>query len=61
MIPESMYGLKVLTKRFISSCQQLEIPIYVWTVNSVEEGENLEKLGVEGLVTDDYALFKAGS
>ena len=57
MIPESMYGLKVLTKRFISSCQQLEIPIYVWTVNSVEEGKNLEKLGVEGIVTDDYRLF----
>lgn len=58
MIPESMYGLKILTKRFISSCHQLKIPIYVWTVNSLIEGKNLENLGVDGIVTDDYALFK---
>lgn len=60
MIPESMYGLKILTKRFVSSCQELKIPIYVWTVNSVTEGKNLESLGVQGIVTDDYALFKKG-
>jgi glycerophosphoryl diester phosphodiesterase len=58
MIPQSMYGLQILTKRFIASCQRLNIAIYVWTINSVAEGRELENLGVQGIVTDDYALFK---
>jgi glycerophosphoryl diester phosphodiesterase len=61
MIPQSMYGLQILTKRFIASCQRLNIAIYVWTVNSVAEGKELENLGVQGIVTDDYALFKQSS
>ncbi len=61
MIPQSMYGLQILTKRFIASCQRLNIAIYVWTVNSVAESKELENLGVQGIVTDDYALFKQSS
>jgi glycerophosphoryl diester phosphodiesterase len=61
MIPQSMYGLQILTKRFIASCQRLNIAIYVWTINSVAEGRELENLGVQGIVTDDYALFKQSS
>jgi glycerophosphoryl diester phosphodiesterase len=61
MIPQSMYGLQILTKRFIASCQRLNIAIYVWTINSVAEGKELENLGVQGIVTDDYALFKQSS
>jgi len=60
MIPQSMYGLQILTKRFIASCQRLNIPIYVWTVNSVAEAKELESLGVQGIVTDDYPIFKNG-
>jgi glycerophosphoryl diester phosphodiesterase len=57
MIPEFMHGFKILTKRFIASCQQLNIPIYVWTVNSVSQAHYLDNLGVMGIVTDDYTLF----
>jgi glycerophosphoryl diester phosphodiesterase len=57
MIPEFMHGFKILTKRFIASCQSLNIPIYVWTVNSVAEGNYLNNLGVHGIVTDNYKLF----
>jgi len=57
MIPEFMHGFKILTKRFIATCQRMNIAIFVWTVNSVAKGDYLNNLGVHGVVTDNYKLF----
>lgn len=57
MVPVSIHGFKILTSKFVKSCDALSIDIYAWVINSPEEASKLEKLGVKGIVTDDYKLF----
>jgi glycerophosphoryl diester phosphodiesterase len=57
MVPTSFKGVKVLTRGFESFCQEKEIPIIVWTINTKVELTGLEGRRISGIVTDNYAEF----
>jgi glycerophosphoryl diester phosphodiesterase len=57
MVPIQFKGIPVLTKRFRNFCVSREIEINVWTVNNPSEVERLKRLGVVGVVTDDYSAL----
>jgi len=54
MVPEKYFGIKVLTKAFINTCQRLSVPIHVWVINDPKKATELISRGVSGIVTDDY-------
>lgn len=58
MVPIKHLGLKIISKKFIRRCNNLGIPVHVWTVNSVAQANQLVKLGAAGVVTDDFRLFR---
>ena len=57
MVPSKFGALKILTPRFIKNCAKLNIPIYIWTINSQEELSEIAHLGISGIVTDNYPAF----
>lgn len=58
MVPIKHLGLKIITKRFMSRCALMGIPVHVWTVNSATLGSQLFEMGTSGVVTDDFRLFR---
>ena len=57
MVPVKFGALKILTPRFIKNCAKLNIPIYIWTINSHDELGEIAHLGISGIVTDNYPAF----
>ena len=57
MVPIKFKGVRILNKKFLARCKKANIPIYIWTVNSLPESIYLAKLGVSGIVTDDFRLY----
>lgn len=55
-IPERM-GVPVLTPRLVAGAHQLGCPVYVWTVNDVEQYKRLTYLGVDAIYTDNVHTF----
>jgi glycerophosphoryl diester phosphodiesterase len=51
-VPVSRKGLRVITKRFLSSARLRNLQVHAWTVNSGPQMEWLLRLGVDGIVTD---------
>ena len=51
-VPVSRKGLRVITRRFLSSARLRNLQVHAWTVNSGPEMEWLLRLGVDGIVTD---------
>lgn len=51
-VPERLWGLTVVTRRFIAGAHILGCPVYVWTVNDVLQFQRLARLGVDGVYTD---------
>ncbi|MFX1502484.1 MAG: glycerophosphodiester phosphodiesterase, partial [Promethearchaeota archaeon] len=48
----------LLNKRFIDKAHQSNLKIYPWTVNSESRMEDLVRLGVDGIITNDIQLLK---
>jgi glycerophosphoryl diester phosphodiesterase len=57
MVPIRSTGITIVSKKFVERCQLLDIPVFVWTVNSTEEKDYLASIGVSGVITDDFKLF----
>jgi len=51
-IPIYQYGIKLVTKRFVKYVQSIGLKIHVWTINDVNEMQQLISLGVDGIITD---------
>ena len=51
-VPIYQYGIKLVTKRFIQYVQNIGLKIHVWTINDVNEMQQLISLGVDGIITD---------
>lgn len=60
MVPESFKGLGIVKERFVDRCHDEDIEVHVWVVNSLTQAERLEKIGVDGIVTDNCHLFTRG-
>ena len=57
-IPIRQYGIKLVTKRFITFVQSLGLKIHVWTINDAHTMQKLINLGVDGIITDRPKLLK---
>ena len=51
-VPETAYGLRIVTPRFIRHCHKLGIAVHVWTIDDAADMTRLIRLGVDGIVTD---------
>jgi glycerophosphoryl diester phosphodiesterase len=51
-VPLTRNGLRVITKRFLTSARRFNLQVHAWTVNDVSEMERILRLGVDGIVTD---------
>ena len=51
-VPIARKGLRLITKRFLTSARLRNLQVHAWTVNSGPQMEWLLRLGVEGIVTD---------
>lgn len=56
MIPSSLFKFPILTIEFVSKLSFLNIPSHIWTINNLSEMQNLKRLGVDGLITDEIDL-----
>ena len=54
MVPPKMKGIRIVTKRFVNRCHKFNIKVFVWTINSQDELEELRKIGVDGVVSDVF-------
>lgn len=48
----------VLNKEIVDYCHKSNLKVNVWTVNEQRDMENLIRLGVDGIITDDILLLK---
>ncbi|MCH9654039.1 MAG: glycerophosphodiester phosphodiesterase [Planctomycetes bacterium] len=48
-----------VTQDFVNRAKSADLPVYVWTVNSVRDARNLVNMGVEGITTDRPGLLNA--
>jgi len=51
-VPQESGGFDVVTPRFVKGAKDHNMRVQVWTVNEVEEMENLVTQGVNGILTD---------
>lgn len=57
MVPENFKGLGIVKDSFVDRCHEVDIEVHVWVVNSLAQRDRLQKIGVDGIVTDDCELF----
>ncbi len=48
---------KFITKEFVQQAQAADLPVYIWTVNSVADARKLTEMGVKGITTDRPGLL----
>jgi len=51
-VPETAFGLRILTRRFVDFAHDLHLQVHVWTVNDLETMRRLLDIGIDGIVTD---------
>jgi glycerophosphoryl diester phosphodiesterase len=51
-VPESVMGVRVLTRSFVESAHARALQVHAWTVNDAEDMRRLVELGVDGIMTD---------
>lgn len=56
-VPTEQYGIKVITKDFITKMHNKGAIIMVWTINDEEEMKRLFSLGVDTIMTDNPRLL----
>ena len=59
MVPLRKSGVKVLTASIIAKLQELHIPIHAWTINDSAGFAEIQKLSIDGVVTDHIDLAKS--
>tara|TARA_B100001559_G_C16384778_1_gene568262 strand:- start:250 stop:996 length:747 start_codon:yes stop_codon:yes gene_type:complete len=60
-IPQTWNGFKVLTKELIERAHKKNIMVHAWTVNDEKVMQNLIKLKIDGIMSDDAILLKKTS
>jgi glycerophosphoryl diester phosphodiesterase len=51
-VPESVMGVRLLTRNFVESAHARALQVHAWTVNDAEDMRRLLELGVDGVMTD---------
>jgi glycerophosphoryl diester phosphodiesterase len=51
-VPEVWHGIRVVTPRFVSEAQRLNLAVHVWVVDSEQDMSRLLAWGVNGIQTD---------
>ena len=51
-VPESVMGVRVLTKSLVESARARNVQVHAWAVNEAEDMRRLKGLGVDGIMTD---------
>ncbi|MBO5328318.1 MAG: hypothetical protein J6B04_04020 [Clostridia bacterium] len=51
-LPTEQYGFDLSTKSFVEKAHSHNLAVHYWTVNDVEEMEELIKIGADGIMTD---------
>ena len=59
MVPLNKSRVKVLTPTLVAKLQELNIPIHAWTINDHAGFSQVQKLSLNGLVTDYIDLAKS--
>lgn len=57
-VPVEFEGIRVVSEDLLRKSQDLGAQVHVWTVNEVNEMEELCDLGVDGLITDNLRDLK---
>lgn len=62
-IPETEYGMRMVTPDLVSKYHRLGLEVHVWTVNDEASMRRLVEMGVDGIVSDraDIALAVVNS
>lgn len=50
--------VEVIDADYVSKLEKHDLPLYIWTVNSVEEATRLKNAGVKGITTDRPKLLQ---
>ena len=58
-VPESKFGIKLVSSRSINYAHMVGILMHVWTINDEEKMRSLIELGVDGIMTDECRRLKA--
>ncbi|MHB8262185.1 MAG: glycerophosphodiester phosphodiesterase [Acidimicrobiales bacterium] len=51
-VPANFQGITIVDASFVEAAHRHGLAVHVWTVNDVEEMEQLVDLGVDGIITD---------
>ena len=57
-VPESKFGINLVSPRSINYAHMTGIFIHVWTINDEEKMRSLIELGVDGIMTDECKKLK---
>ena len=57
-VPESKFGINLVSARSIKYARMIGISIHVWTINEEEKMRSLIDLGVDGIMTDHCKKLK---
>lgn len=51
-VPESVMGVRLLTRSFVESAHARALQVHAWTVNDADDMRRLLDIGVDGIMTD---------
>ncbi len=51
-VPQTYYGVRVVSRRFLHQAHLRNLPIHVWTVDDPRDMRRLLEMGVDGIQTD---------
>lgn len=57
-VPVVQWGVRVVTPRFIRSCNRRGVQVHVWTIDDEAQMRRLIRMGVNGLMTDRPRLLR---
>lgn len=57
-VPHTQGPLTVVDRRFVAAAHTLGLAVHVWTINDIDQMNELIDLGVDGIITDQPSLAK---
>ena len=51
-VPADFQGTRIVSEAFVATVHRMGVAVHVWTIDDVEEMEQLVDLGVDGIITD---------